>query len=65
MAGFASIYPKFPMNLWCRFLKQADMTLNMMRVSRLYPKVSAYQELCKSFDISKTPLDPLGNFNSS
>lgn len=60
MAVLASIDPKFPMHLWCRLLKQAEMTLNMMRASRVHPTLSAYQELHGAFDFSKTPLAPIG-----
>jgi len=35
----------FPMHLWCRLLEQAEHTLNMLRPSRITPKVSAYAYL--------------------
>jgi hypothetical protein len=39
--GLASTDKLFPMHLWDRLLDQAKMTLNMLRTSRLNPKLSA------------------------
>ena len=36
------------------------MTLNMLRRSRINPKMSAYTQLFGSFDYNQTPLAPLG-----
>jgi len=35
----------FPMHLWDRLLPQAEMTLNMLRPSRLVPEISAHAHL--------------------
>ena len=45
IAGLASVSPKMPMHLWCRLLPQAFLTLNLMRQSRINPKLSAYAQL--------------------
>ena len=37
-------YPAFPINLWNKILPQAMMTLNLLRTSRLNPKLSAYSQ---------------------
>jgi hypothetical protein len=51
---------QFSPHLWCRLIPQAVMTLNMLRTSRINPKLSAYTQLFGSFDYNKTPLAPLG-----
>ena len=50
ISGFHTAYPDFPMHLWCRLAKQAEMTLNMLRKSRLNPKISAYCQLEGTFN---------------
>jgi hypothetical protein len=48
LAGLYSVYPSFPMHLWDRLLPQAEITLNLLRTSRLHPQLSAaahYHEL--------------------
>jgi hypothetical protein len=52
--------PQFPANQWDRLLPQAVMTLNMVRPSRLNPKLSAYNQLWGNFNFEKTPLAPPG-----
>jgi hypothetical protein len=37
VAGLASVDPDFPMHLWDRLLPQAEMSLNLLRTSRLHP----------------------------
>jgi hypothetical protein len=41
VAGLSSVDPSFPMNLWDRLLPQAEITLNLLRTSRLHPQLSA------------------------
>jgi hypothetical protein len=50
----------FPAKQWDRLIKQVVMTLNMCRPSRINPKLSAYQQVCRNFDFNKTPLAPPG-----
>jgi hypothetical protein len=50
----------FPAKQWDRLIKQAVMTLNMCRASRINPKLSAYQQVWGNFDFNKTPLAPPG-----
>ena len=59
-AGLASVDPDFPVREWDRLLPQAEMTLNMLRSSRINPKLSAYALLFGEFDYNKTPLVPPG-----
>ena len=60
IAGLASTDPDCPISLWCRFLPQAETTLNLMRASRINPKLSAHEQLEGSFDFNATPLVPPG-----
>jgi hypothetical protein len=41
VAGLSSVDPSFPMHLWDRLLSQAEITLNLLRTSRLHPQLSA------------------------
>ena len=60
IAGLCSTDPKFPLNLWCRLLPQAEITLNLLRGSRMNPKLSAYAQVNGPFDYNRTPLAPPG-----
>ena len=60
IAGLASTDPNFPLSNWCRLLPQAELTLNLLRASRLNPKLSAYAQLEGTFDFTCTPLAPPG-----
>ena len=42
IAGLATVDPAFPIREWDRLLPQAELTLNLLRTSRLNPKVSAH-----------------------
>ena len=55
------LYPNFSMSLWCRLLKQAEITLNMVRPCRTNPRMSAYTSLEGEFNCNNTPLAPLGS----
>jgi hypothetical protein len=39
VAGLSSVDPSFPMHLWDRLLPQAEITLNLLRTSRLHPQL--------------------------
>jgi hypothetical protein len=60
VAGLASLDPTFPMHLWCRLIEQCTQTLNLMRPSRINPRLSAEAQLNGAFDYNKTPLAPPG-----
>ena len=60
IAGLASTDPNFPLSNWRRLLPQAELTLNLLRPSRLNPKLSAYAQLEGAFDFNRTPLAPPG-----
>ena len=52
--------PQFPANQWDRLVPQAVMTLNMVRPSRINPRLSAYNQIHGIFNYEKTPLAPPG-----
>jgi hypothetical protein len=58
--GLASVDPSFPMHLWDRLLQQAEITLNLMRTSRLHPQLSAVAHYHGLVDYNKTAFAPPG-----
>jgi hypothetical protein len=60
LACLATCDPDFPISEWDRLLFQAELTLNLLRSSRVNPKLSAYAYLHGNFDFNKTPLAPPG-----
>ena len=60
IAGLASADPNFPLQLWDRFIQQSYITLNLLRGSRMNPKLSAYAQIEGEFDYNRTPLAPPG-----
>ena len=50
--------PNFPMYLWDQVVKQAEITLNLMRQFCLNPKLSAYAQIQGAFNYNGTPLAP-------
>ena len=49
-----------PKYLWCRFIPQTVMTLNMLQQLSINPKLSAHDQLFGTFNYNHTPLAPLG-----
>jgi hypothetical protein len=60
IAGLCSTDKSFPMHLWDRLLQQAVMTLNMLRTSRINPKLSAATHIFGQYDFNKAPMAPPG-----
>jgi hypothetical protein len=60
IAGFCSIDKNFPLHLWDKLLPQAELTLNLLRGSRLNPKLSAHAQMHGHFDCNCTPVAPPG-----
>ena len=60
IAGLASVNKKFPVHLWCRLLPHCLLTLNLLRPSRINPKLSAYAQLHDAIKFNRTPLAPPG-----
>ena len=59
-AGWWSMDDKFPMYLWDKTVPQAELTLNLLRGSRINPKLSAWEQLHGRFDFNATPFAPPG-----
>jgi hypothetical protein len=58
VAGLSSVEPTFPLQLWDRLLPQAEITLNLLRTSRLHPQLSAAAHLHGLMDYNKTAFAP-------
>ena len=52
--------PLFPLQLWDKLIDQVNLTLNLLRPSRLNPKMAAEAMLNGPFDFNRTPISPLG-----
>ena len=50
----------FLARVWNHILEYVVVTLNMLRPSRLNPKISAYMQLYGIFDFNKTSIAPTG-----
>jgi hypothetical protein len=60
VAGLSSVDPSFPMHLWDRLLPQAEITLNLLRTSRLHPQLSDAAHYHGLVDYNKTAFAPPG-----
>jgi hypothetical protein len=60
IAGLCSVDKNFPLHLWDKLLPQAELTLNLMRGSRINPRLSAHAQMAGPFDFNRTPLAPPG-----
>jgi hypothetical protein len=59
-AGWWSMDPNFPMHLWDKTIPQAELTLNLLRHSRINPTLSAWEQLHGKYDFNRTPIAPPG-----
>jgi hypothetical protein len=60
VAGISSVDPSFPLHLWDRLLPQSEITLNLLRTSRLHPQLSAAAHFHGLMDYNKTAFAPPG-----
>ena len=60
VATLCSTDPAFPLYLWDRLLPQATLSLNLLRGSRMNPKLSAHAQLFGLYDYNRTPIAPPG-----
>ena len=58
--GMSSTHPDFPVSQWCKLIEQANITLNLMRPSRINPQLSAYAQVFGQYNYQKTPMPPPG-----
>lgn len=56
----AGVDPNFPAALWCRLIPQTVTTLNMLRKSRINPRLSAHDQLFGAYNYNRCHLAPLG-----
>jgi hypothetical protein len=54
VAGLSSVDPNFPLHLWDRLLPQAEITLNLLRTSRLHPQLSTAAHFHGLIDYNNT-----------
>jgi hypothetical protein len=59
-AGLTTVDPDFPVHLCDRLLPQAEITLNLLRASRLHPQLSADAHYHGLIDYNKTVFGPPG-----
>jgi hypothetical protein len=57
-AGLATVDPDFPVHLWDRLLTRAEVTLNLLRASRLHPQLYAAVHYHGLIDYNKTSFGP-------
>jgi hypothetical protein len=60
LAGLSSVDPTFLLHLWDRLLLQVEITLNLLRTSRLHPQLSAAAHFHGLMDYNKTAFAPPG-----
>ncbi len=56
----AGVDDKFPLSLWCQLLELAELTLNLLRQSRITPNISVYAHAHGPHDYMRKPMAPLG-----
>ena len=52
--------PNFPLSEWDRLITQANITLNLLRASRVNPNLSAYAYIHGQFNYQSIPMAPPG-----
>jgi hypothetical protein len=60
ISGLCTTDKSFPMHLWDRLLPEAVITLNMLRTSRINPKLSASTHIFGQYDFNREPMAPPG-----
>ena len=61
LSGIATCHTQFPITEWDRLLPQAELTLNLLRNSRINPKLSSWAFLNGQHDFNRHPLAPPGS----
>jgi hypothetical protein len=56
IAGICSTDKAFPMHMWDKFLPQAVITLNVLRISRINPKLSASTHIDGPYDYNRATM---------
>ena len=58
--GISSVNKDFPMHIWFRLILQACLALNLLRQSRINPKISSYAQVHGAYYFNVTPVAPPG-----
>ena len=61
ITGISTTHPNFPLHEWDRLTPQAILTLNLLRGSRMNPKLSAWVQVHGHCDFNKNPIAPPGS----
>ena len=62
LAHLATTDPSCPLQIWCKYVRQVQDTLLVLRTSRIGKGKSAYEALYnKKFNFNSTPIAPIGN----
>ncbi len=56
----AGVDDEFPLSLWCHLLESMTLTLNLLRQSKVAPKISAFAHVHGPHNYMKKPFAPLG-----
>ena len=60
LSGLATCHPDYPLQGWDRIIPQVELILNLLRNSRLNPKLLAWVYLFGHFDFNKNYVLPPG-----
>ena len=60
LAGLATCDLDFPITEWDRLLRQSELTLNLLRTSRINPNLSTWAYVNGVHNFNKMPLAPPG-----
>jgi hypothetical protein len=60
ISALATTNSKFPLQLWDKLTSQVETTLNLMRASRINPRILAYEAIWGPYDWNCFPLAPPG-----
>ena len=61
IAEIDSVNKYLPMHLWRQLIPQACLVLNLIRQSRITPKLSSYTQVHGAYDFNETTVLPPGN----
>ena len=56
----AGVDDKFPLSLWCHLLEPTELTLNLLRQSRITPNISAFAHVHFNHDYMRKPFALIG-----
>ena len=59
-ADLTTTYPDYPTTEWDRLIPQAKIPLNLLRATRVNPRLSEYAYIFGQFDFNSTPMAPPG-----